>query len=215
MIHLFCCFFLFLVFGGPPSAFLSASLWLPFCWGDGGLMQGLALFCWIWREKSVPDVWAIILVMPAVDTLPEWPKGVDSSSTSANCVASNPTGVMLWPTRQLLAHRDALLGQGLARTAGEAAQHIFRSNVFCHVLGGNMHRIFITAYRCHSPSSNCSQQNVFSLPAVTKILYIRAGARGARVLNLVLRGEAPYPLGHALLPRGVWLVQRLSWWPWL
>ena len=29
------------------------------------------------------------------DTLPEWSKGVDSSSTSASCVGSNPTGVIL------------------------------------------------------------------------------------------------------------------------
>merc|ERR1711873_1368 len=29
----------------------------------------------------------------APDTLPEWSKGVDSSSTSASCVGSNPTGV--------------------------------------------------------------------------------------------------------------------------
>ena len=28
------------------------------------------------------------------DTLPEWSKGVDSSSTSENCVGSNPTGVI-------------------------------------------------------------------------------------------------------------------------
>ena len=31
------------------------------------------------------------------DTLPEWSKGVDSSSTSASCVGSNPTGVNFWP----------------------------------------------------------------------------------------------------------------------
>ena len=31
----------------------------------------------------------------ANDTLPEWSKGVDSSSTSASCVGSNPTGVIL------------------------------------------------------------------------------------------------------------------------
>ena len=30
------------------------------------------------------------------DTLPEWSKGVDSSSTSASCVGSNPTGVSLF-----------------------------------------------------------------------------------------------------------------------
>ena len=28
------------------------------------------------------------------DSLPEWSKGVDSSSTSASCVGSNPTGVI-------------------------------------------------------------------------------------------------------------------------
>ena len=31
---------------------------------------------------------------PSKQTLPEWSKGVDSSSTSANCVGSNPTGVI-------------------------------------------------------------------------------------------------------------------------
>ena len=31
----------------------------------------------------------------SIDTLPEWSKGVDSSSTSASCVGSNPTGVIL------------------------------------------------------------------------------------------------------------------------
>ena len=79
--------------------------------------QGLALFSWIWREKSVPDVVTTSLVMPVVDALPEWSKGVDSSFTSANSAGSNPTGVIwLWPqscNRQLLAHRDALLEQGL------------------------------------------------------------------------------------------------------
>ncbi len=29
------------------------------------------------------------------DTLPEWSKGVDSSSTSVSCVGSNPTGVIV------------------------------------------------------------------------------------------------------------------------
>ena len=35
------------------------------------------------------------------DTLPEWSKGVDSSSTSASCVGSNPTGVILAALRIL------------------------------------------------------------------------------------------------------------------
>ena len=34
------------------------------------------------------------------DTLPKWSKGVDSSSTSASCVGSNPTGVMSFGTVQ-------------------------------------------------------------------------------------------------------------------
>ena len=35
-----------------------------------------------------------------MDTLPEWSKGVDSSSTSASCVGSNPTGVIFTFARQ-------------------------------------------------------------------------------------------------------------------
>ena len=49
------------------------------------------------KEKLVLEVLTTILVMPAVDTLLEWSKGVDSSSTSANCMGSNPTGV-IWRT---------------------------------------------------------------------------------------------------------------------
>ena len=30
----------------------------------------------------------------SIDTLPEWSKGVDSSSTSESCVGSNPTAVI-------------------------------------------------------------------------------------------------------------------------
>ena len=33
-----------------------------------------------------------------IDSLPEWSQGVDSSSTSASCVGSNPTAV-IFPTR--------------------------------------------------------------------------------------------------------------------
>ena len=45
------------------------------------------------------------------DTLPEWPKGVDSSSTSASCVGSNPTGVS-----ELLSLRGPLAHGGRAAT---------------------------------------------------------------------------------------------------
>ena len=62
--------------------------------GDGGLIQE-RLVIWVkFQGKTVLDVWPKIFTFQAVDTLPEWSKGVDSSSTSANCVGSNPTGVI-------------------------------------------------------------------------------------------------------------------------
>ena len=62
--------------------------------GDGGLIQE-RLVIWVkFQAKTVLDVWPKILTFQAVDTLPERSKGVDSSSTSANCVGSNPTGVI-------------------------------------------------------------------------------------------------------------------------
>ena len=61
--------------------------------GDGGLIQE-RLVIWVkFQGKTVLDVWPKIFTIQAVDTLPEWSKGVDSS---ANCVGSNPTGV-IWP----------------------------------------------------------------------------------------------------------------------
>ena len=37
---------------------------------------------------------AILVCSEARDSLPEWSKGVDSSSTSASCVGSYPTAVI-------------------------------------------------------------------------------------------------------------------------
>ena len=54
--------------------------------GDGGLIQE-RLVIWVkFQGKTVLDVWPKIFTFQAVDTLPEWSKGVDSSSTSVNCV---------------------------------------------------------------------------------------------------------------------------------
>ena len=62
--------------------------------GDGGLIQE-RLVIWVkFQGKTVLGVWPKIFTFQAVDTLPEWSKGVDSSSTSANCAGSNPTGVI-------------------------------------------------------------------------------------------------------------------------
>ena len=38
-------------------------------------------------------MWVAMLKRNCIETLPEWSKGVDSSSNSASCVGSNPTGV--------------------------------------------------------------------------------------------------------------------------
>ena len=43
--------------------------------------------------------------MKSKDSLPEWSKGVDSSSTSASCVGSNPTAVIFAnPIHRVEAH---------------------------------------------------------------------------------------------------------------
>ena len=39
------------------------------------------------------EMWIALLYLQQLTILPEWSKGVDSSSTSASCVGSNPTGV--------------------------------------------------------------------------------------------------------------------------
>ena len=53
----------------------------------------------VWILPSLPSKYAHALShglcgTARMDTLPEWSKGVDSSSTSASCVGSNPTGVI-------------------------------------------------------------------------------------------------------------------------
>ena len=54
--------------------------------GAGCLRRSFAI-----RRHAAPPVRGAPLIQQ--DTLPEWSKGVDSSSTSASCVGSNPTGV--------------------------------------------------------------------------------------------------------------------------
>ena len=49
----------------------------------------------------------VVVCLLAQDSLPEWSKGVDSSSTSASCVGSNPTGVMSIGTVLRLSLRGA------------------------------------------------------------------------------------------------------------
>ena len=46
--------------------------------------------------------------LAAQDSLPEWSKGVDSSSTSESCVGSNPTAVIRFDCQERLSVREAL-----------------------------------------------------------------------------------------------------------
>ena len=59
--------------------------------GAGCLRRSFAIRRHAALPSSVPPVRGAPLIQQ--DTLPEWSKGVDSSSTSASCVGSNPTGV--------------------------------------------------------------------------------------------------------------------------
>ncbi len=61
--------------------------------GAGCLRRSFAIRRHAALPSSVPPVRGAPLIQQ--DTLPEWSKGVDSSSTSASCVGSNPTGVIV------------------------------------------------------------------------------------------------------------------------
>ena len=54
----------------------------------------------------------MLIVIVLRDTLPEWSKGVDSSSTSASCVASNPTAVRLLSLEIRYSSRATPMKQG-------------------------------------------------------------------------------------------------------
>ena len=67
------------------------------------------------------------------DSLPEWSKGVDSSSTSASCVGSNPTAVIFSLQRLTRANArqrsfGVLLSAGTASLA-QLAEHALRKRM--------------------------------------------------------------------------------------
>ena len=68
--------------------------------------------------RSSPAAAAAFVAERLQDSLPEWSKGVDSSSTSASCVGSNPTGVIL-PLPSIAADSLAILAR-LAAAKQEA-----------------------------------------------------------------------------------------------
>ena len=86
---------------------------------EHGLLRACSAFVDLEVIKSVPDVFRKILVMPAVNTLPEWSEEVGSSSTSAD----KPRGLTSHRCHMALASikahpptagpQSALLDQGL------------------------------------------------------------------------------------------------------
>ena len=80
-------------------------------------------------ESKMADEGKALAKHQVKDTLPEWSKGVDSSSTSASCVGSNPTGVIiallgfhLYAMRQMqndLALASTSTGQGNVQTQAQ------------------------------------------------------------------------------------------------
>ena len=62
------------------------------------------------------------------DPLPEWSKGVDSSSTSASCVGSNPTGVSFG---QAILHQTQLFDGAHALQQNERCRQILILAINC------------------------------------------------------------------------------------
>ena len=174
------------VFFAASFSFSALDIFLPplwsasvcfYFWGDGRLIQRLALFRGILKEKSALDVWTTIWGISAVDTLPEWSKGVDSSSTSANCVGSNPTGVIWLKLQPATAAGDAVLGHGLDVWVppGALREELYQSHWISRptpssrsrtdVRRPNMHGICTTAYMCHIAPAPTAASKRF-LPAV-------------------------------------------------
>ena len=87
------------------------------------------------RRKTLPQ-------QQLKDTLPEWSKGVDSSSTSASCVGSNPTGVII---RFSDFHLDAMcqmpndLAQALASTGRGSVPMHTKTGTFPHMQNLSQH----------------------------------------------------------------------------
>ena len=131
------------------------------------------------------------------DSLPEWSKGVDSSSTSASCVGSNPTAVNGdapdWDTQLCLVVACApgdSDSEGQCECAhhcyqGRATQHLQRCG-WCQPTGlcGCAHSAQTVWWRCwFTPHRFC-------------LLHRSDDPGRTRTCNLWFRRPTPYPLGH-------------------
>ena len=109
--------------------------------------------------------------MPVSDSLPEWSKGVDSSSTSASCVGSNPTAVTL------------RLG------ARPACKHSCPRPATLHHQQGRMHRQCRPSAGCCVLRCCCGVVVFFKLLKATARGFepLRAEPNGFRVISLAAR----------------------------
>ena len=79
--------------------------------------------------KTMPRDSTTLLVAICQDSLPEWSKGVDSSSTSASCVGSNPTAVN--------GHAPEWVTDFCLAAAGARHAQIRRVSVSVHAIAGS------------------------------------------------------------------------------
>ena len=95
--HLFCCFFFFLFFGRFfPQPFCLHPFGFHFVRATAGWSKQACSVSLAWRKKTALDVfttnfWPCQQLTLCANGLMH---GVDSSSTSANCTASNPIGLL-------------------------------------------------------------------------------------------------------------------------
>ena len=126
------------------------------------------------------------------DSLPEWSKGVDSSSTSASCVGSNPTAVIFASairTRANARERSfvVVLTADIASLA-QLAEHALRKRM----VAGSI------------PAGGFFSSARFAMPcnidvAIQVIVKTKNDPGRTRTCNPRLRRPMPYPLGHGAI----------------
>ena len=161
------------------------------------------------------------------DTLPEWSKGVNSSSTSASCVGSNPTGVS-----ELLSRRGPRAHGGRAATPasppaamtdvmagplwrGKARQPPIRTHgALCQLdIDGNHTRAHThnpfrhtTRWSCllvcapPGPTHQCPKSLAGAVPAITRVALMRA-TPCAETATRPTQAKRTAATAHDMLPR--------------
>ena len=128
------------------------------------------------------------------DSLPEWSKGVDSSSTSASCVSSNPTAVSL-----SFLYAGALVPRSCK--CPQCCGAMQRAQQFCLAHGTRRSYMWVVHLQwqgcCSSP---CSPRSVCGCDLATLTATdCRCSTHDpvrTQTCNLRFRRPTPYPLGH-------------------